>query len=452
MANEAVTPGQILAGKYSVERVLGTGAMGMVLAATHLALGTRVAIKIMLGGGKQGAEHTARFLREARVAAALRSQHAGKVLDVGMTEAGAPYIVMEFLDGEDLTSALARRGPLSMADAIDYILQACEAIAEAHGLGIIHRDIKPANLFLTTGVDGAPCVKVVDFGIAKQTDDQAALTQTGAAMGSPLYMSPEQMRGARDVDARADVWALGVTLYQLLANAVPFQAETLVAVVSMVNLDPPTPLRQHRPDLPPGLGAVIEQCLEKDRTRRFPDVATLAAALAPFATARAAGYVERVASVQHSAVMPSRPTTELPRPPETAPQEPSAAMALAGKSMAMTTPLGGGPRRASTGLVIGATLAGLIAVAGGFALYVSARSSAPASATQPAPSDTPTAIPSPTTIAPALPASNETTAPSVTAAPAPSAIPSGSAPAVAATPHIPAARTAPKPRRDPYAQ
>ena len=315
MTDQPIAPGQTLAGKYRIDRVLGAGAMGLVLAATHLVLGSRVAIKVMLGGGKRAPEHEERFLREARVASMLRSEHAAKVLDVGTTEQGATYIVMEYLDGCDLGALLQARGALPVEEAVSYMLQACEAIAEAHGLGIVHRDIKPANLFLTTGVSGTPCVKVVDFGIAKQLDDAPALTQAGAALGSPLYMSPEQMRGSRDVDARSDIWALGVTLYELLAGVTPFHADTLLAVVTMINLDPPTPLMEYRPDVPASLAAVIFQCLEKNRERRWPSVSAFATALAPHASASSASYAERVARVQKADAAPARSTDLLPPEP-----------------------------------------------------------------------------------------------------------------------------------------
>jgi serine/threonine-protein kinase len=267
-------------------------------------------------------------------------------------------------------------------------------------------------------------------------------------MGSPLYMSPEQMRGARDVDARADVWALGVTLYQLLANAVPFQAETLVAVVSMVNLDPPTPLRQHRPDLPPGLGAVIEQCLEKDRTRRFPDVAALAAALAPFATARAAGYVERVASVQHSAVMPSRPTTELPQPTETAMFKVATAQPVHPVAPVVAT-------RRSPRFPRAALIGGPVIVAA-LVLYLGLRShgqDAP-----PRPPIQPAAQTSASTTPPETPAAITSATPTATVPSLSSATPAGSSPTPggAASSRRPPVKTAgtaaPKGHADPYAQ
>ena len=253
MSDEPIAPGQILAGKYAIERVLGQGTMGLVLGARHIALQQPVAIKIMLAGRKVTADHEARFLREARIAAMLKSEHAAKVLDMGTHESGAPYLVMEFLDGLDLAAVLKERGPLQVADAVAYVLQACEAIAEAHALGIVHRDIKPANLFLTKSMDG-DCVKVVDFGIAKQMHSDLGLTGTGAALGSPLYMSPEQMNGSRDVDARADIWGLGVTLYELLAQVTPFHADTVMVLMTRVFQSPPTPLEQYRPDVPPRAG------------------------------------------------------------------------------------------------------------------------------------------------------------------------------------------------------
>jgi serine/threonine-protein kinase len=301
--------------------------MGMVLAATHLALGTRVAIKVMLGGGKKSGEHEARFLREARVAAMLRSQHAGKVLDVGTTEAGAPYIVLEYLDGEDLGARLQARGPMPVEEAVGYVLQACEAIAEAHALGIVHRDIKPPNLFLTTGVDGAPCIKVVDFGVAKHGDGSLALTGTTQALGSPLYMSPEQMGAAREVDGRADIWSLGVTLFELLTNTTPFEADTLPALCTRVCSGAPTPITQLRGDVPAGLEAVLRQCFEKDRARRWPNLAALAAALAPYGDQRSRIYAERVAGVAKVEVPLSRPTDLLP--PEPTPRAVAAAPVVA---------------------------------------------------------------------------------------------------------------------------
>jgi serine/threonine-protein kinase len=238
-----------------------------------------------------------------------------KVLDVGTLETGTPYLVMEHLEGRDLGSLLAHSGPLPMADAVEYVLQTCEAVGEAHAAGIIHRDIKPTNLFLTLNPNGSPCIKVLDFGISKINDAELKLTKDTEALGSPLYMSPEQMDASRNVDARSDIWALGVTLYELLSGMTPFHAEGVVQVCTRVFQGEPTPLSAFRPDLPAALGAVILRCFEKNRDQRWPNVAELAGALAPFASTHAGAYVERVAAVLGLKVEASRPTALLPPEP-----------------------------------------------------------------------------------------------------------------------------------------
>src|SRR5579859_1664764 len=200
-----VKEGDLLAGKYRVERVLGVGGMGIVVAARHEQLEQRVAIKFVRDEALDNKEAVERFLREARAAVRLKSEHAAKVLDVGTLESGAPYMVMEFLEGSDLAAVLVERGPLPVEEAAEYVLQACEAVAEAHAAGIVHRDLKPQNLFLARTVGGAPRVKVLDFGVSKTLHGNpttgGGLTQTRLMLGSPLYMSPEQMRSSRDVDA-----------------------------------------------------------------------------------------------------------------------------------------------------------------------------------------------------------------------------------------------------------
>jgi serine/threonine-protein kinase len=204
---------------------------------------------------------------------------------------------MEFLDGSDLDAVLAARGRLPFVEAVHFVLQVCEALAEAHKAGIVHRDLKPANLFLAKFADGSPCVKVLDFGVSKLTDGGVALTQDTAALGSPLYMSPEQMQASKDVDARSDVWALGVVLYQLVADKTPFHGDGIQQVVARVFQGEPTPLAVFRTDAPPGFEAVLLRCFAKDRDRRFQDVAELAAALVPFGPPRAAMYAERAAAI-----------------------------------------------------------------------------------------------------------------------------------------------------------
>ena len=209
-----VRPGDVLAGKYRVDRVLGVGGMGVVVAATHLQLQQRVALKFMLDAGLAQPTQVERFGREARAAVRLRSDHVARVLDVGTLETGSPYIVMEYLDGSDIGSVLEQRGAMPVDMAVDCVLQACDAVAEAHALGIVHRDLKPRNLFLTTRNDGRALVKVLDFGISKHTTgSDLSLTRTTEIMGSPSYMSPEQFRSAKLVDERTDIWALGAILY-----------------------------------------------------------------------------------------------------------------------------------------------------------------------------------------------------------------------------------------------
>jgi len=279
--------------------------MGVVVAATHLQLDQRVAIKFMLPEAFANPEAIARFNREARAAVKLRSEHVARVLDTGTFETGAPYIVMEFLEGVDLSAELARSGPLHPSAAAEYLVQACEAIAEAHSLGIVHRDLKPANLFLTRRPDGSPLVKVLDFGISKATslgDSGLQMTKTAAVMGSPLYMSPEQMKSAKDVDGRTDVWSLGVILYELLGGAVPFNSDTLGALMASVLTEPPAPLVTRRAGLPPELYAIVDRCLQKDRQHRCQNVAELAMALAPFCPPRTHPIVERITGMLGNSV------------------------------------------------------------------------------------------------------------------------------------------------------
>jgi serine/threonine-protein kinase len=293
-----VAVGDILAEKYRVEKVLGAGAMGVLVAARHLDLREVRAIKLMLPSMLDDADGVERFLREARAAVCLKSEHVARIHDVGRLGSGAPYIVMEYLEGRDLKSVLEARGALPVAEAVSYLLQVCDALAEAHALGIVHRDLKPANLFLTTGPSGAGTVKVLDFGVAKVPRGQAPdaeLTAATMLLGTPLYMSPEQMRSARDVDARSDLWSLGVVLYRMLTGKMPFSGGTVTEICASVVADPPDPPTVLRPDLPPALGAVVMRCLEKVPAERFQSAGELASALAPFAEATSAPLDRRVA-------------------------------------------------------------------------------------------------------------------------------------------------------------
>jgi serine/threonine protein kinase len=290
-------PGTVLAGKYRIEKVLGQGAMGVVVAARHLRLDEDVAIKFLLPAALENRETLARFEREAQAAAKIRSEHVARVRDVGRLESGAPYMVMEHLSGVDLKEYLVRSGPLPVEEAVHYLLQACEALAEAHSLGIVHRDLKPANMFRTSRADGTPSIKILDFGISKLQNSDAGMTQTSTMMGSPYYMSPEQMMSSKDVDARTDVWALGVILHQLLAGEVPFGGDSIGEVCAKLITTEAPRLSDFRDDLPPGLQEVIDRTLVKDRSNRLSNVAEFAQALVPFGQEGDAQSANRVSRV-----------------------------------------------------------------------------------------------------------------------------------------------------------
>jgi serine/threonine-protein kinase len=410
--------GEVLAGKYRVERLLGSGGMGVVVAAIHVDLGQRVALKFLLPDALANAEASHRFLREARAAVRIESEHVARVLDVGRLENGAPYMVMEYLDGIDL-SAHTTGARLPLEDAVDFVLQACEAMAVAHACGIVHRDLKPANLFVTKRPDGSPLVKVLDFGISKISilDAPAALTNTGAMMGSPLYMSPEQVQSARRVDARTDIWSLGVILFELLTGTTPFEGESLGEVLTAVITTAPKSLRALRPDLPSGLELAVMRALEKPPERRYANVGEFAAALIEFAPARSRVLLDRVSGVMNRAGFSSAPPPPPPgektiaNPPSAVP--PPAAEARAGTAGTNASWVGGSmpPKRAGkTPLALAA--AGLLVA--GIAVMLLARRG-PSASEQPVPSSALVAPrPSPAAAQPPL---APTTAPAVSVAP-----------------------------------
>ena len=326
-----VKEGDILASKYRVEKVLGVGGMGVVVAAEHIELSQKVALKFLLKQAAANDDLVGRFLREARASVRLKGAHVAKTLDVGRLEDGAPYIVMEFLDGHDLhaeiRNAASAGGALAIVDAVSYVVQAAEGLAEAHSLGIVHRDLKPGNLFLTRGVDGRPLVKVLDFGISKTMDpsvggDGLSLTNTSMLLGSPLYMSPEQMRSSKHVDERSDLWALGAIAFELLTGRVPFEAETILELCFKVAQEKAPNPKSLRADLPDALCEAVVKCLEKDPADRFANVGELARAFEPFALERDRGTGERALDVLGTGKRPpmrSIPviTSAAPTPPAT---------------------------------------------------------------------------------------------------------------------------------------
>src|SRR5450432_2491232 len=290
MCQAGLPVGSVVAGKYRVDGLLGSGGMGVVVSATNLDLDAPVAIKVVRDELVNNEEVVSRLVQEARSAAKMHGAHMVRVLDVARLETGAPYIVMERLEGSDLATLLSDRGALPIQEAVGYVLQACEGLAEAHSLGIVHRDLKPENLFLAMTPDGI-VLKILDFGISKdlgssgRAGPRAALTSAGRAVGSPYYMAPEQMRASPSVDGRADIWSLGAVLFELLTGKCPFEGESVqVVCVNVLNVDTPS-LRSFSDDAPENLDAIVRRCLEKNPEARFQTVTALATALRDFNSA-----------------------------------------------------------------------------------------------------------------------------------------------------------------------
>jgi serine/threonine protein kinase len=392
MTDENVV-GQTIAGKYRVEKVLGKGGMGIVVGARHLGLDEPVAIKILRASMMEVEGMVARFLREARAASKIKSDHVVRVTDVDTRDDGVPYMVMEYLEGTDFSDLRKQKGTLGVAEAVGYLLQACDAIAEAHSLGIVHRDLKPGNLFLHRRRDGKQVVKVLDFGISKvDGPGEQDTTKTGQMMGSPKYMSPEQMTSMRDADARSDLWSLGAILFDLLCGRAPFVADSTPRICALVlNADPPRP-RALRPELPAELESVILRCLEKEPDRRYADVKAFAAALARYApapessstSAASAVVATRAASASGAPVAEQTASTVAPALPMQTPTSvaPASTVAAWGAS-------GEGPQRASLGKRVVGVLVVLALLGGLGVLYLPQRGRA--SAPVPA-SDAPAAV------------------------------------------------------------
>ena len=295
--------GDVVADKYRVETLLGEGGMGFVFAALHMQLGHRVALKVLNSLALSDREVTERFLREGRAVARLQGEHVARVSDVGTLASGEPYMVMEFLEGRDLAHELKARGPLPLTEVVEFVAQACEALAEAHVRGIVHRDLKPANLFLLHKLDGEPLVKVLDFGISKVlvtdegTLDSDNITVTSSLVGTPKYMSPEQIQDSRSVDSRADIWGLGTIFYELLTQNRPFTAPSLALVCVKILRDEVPPPSSIRADIPPGVDEIIARCLKKQPEDRYASVGELVEALVPFGNPSVRSSATRVARI-----------------------------------------------------------------------------------------------------------------------------------------------------------
>jgi serine/threonine-protein kinase len=470
--SSAPAPGSIFAGKYRIERLLGAGGMGYVLAAVHLQLDERVAIKMLLPSMAQHAETVERFLREGRAAVKIKSEHVGRVLDVSSAN-DTPYIVMEYLDGVNLDELLARDKRLAPQVAVDYVLQACEAIAEAHALRIVHRDLKPANLFLVHKPDGTPVVKVLDFGISKMTApegaEQMSMTRTSSILGSPLYMSPEQLKSARVVDERSDIWSLGIIVFELLSGAPPFIAETIAELGALVLTGQAPDVRGPAPETPAGLAQAVARCLRTKADERFPSVAELAAAMAPHGSESARASAARITRVLQG--IPRRPTASIPEGPDSSPRAFANTEALptgaassntwGGATLSATDPEPGAKKRARpAGIVmIAGAVTALVAVVAGGSLLLRPHPAATATASAPPfpPTSAFAAVPALPSVAPSAVAASDpqpppsTNAPVETAAPmprGPTAAPPRSRPVVTAPSAVPSV-TAPTPASTP---
>jgi len=283
-----IKPGQLLASKYAVERVIGRGGGGIVVAAKHEPLALRVALKFLRPDAWQDPEMRRRFLREAQIAATTRSAHVVRGLGIDTLPDGQPFLVMELLEGCDLAALLGPRGRLPRREAVDYVRQACAGLADVHALGIVHRDVKPSNLFLSLAADGSKRVKIIDFGMAELAANASAaangLTPNSIDMGSPPFVAPEQLRAERGADAKSDLWALGAVLFTLLAGHSPFERRYLSETYRAILSGDVPDLTTVRADVERPLAAIVERCLAADRERRFASMNELRAALAPFSS------------------------------------------------------------------------------------------------------------------------------------------------------------------------
>ena len=305
-------PGDVIGGKYRVERAVREGGMGAVFAAQHEVLGQRVAVKVLLADAAKDEASVARFLFEAHAAANLNSEHVASVIDAGTLANGLPFFVMEYLEGADLGELLRLGGPLAVSELADYMLQALAGLAHAHAAEIIHRDLKPSNVFLAVRPDGTNVIKILDFGISKSTNADASKgykSLTGQQLlGSPAYMSPEQIRNARGIDSRADIWSVGVVMYELLTGEIPFDGDGVGEILAAILDANPVPVSVRNPAVPKSFSDIVGRCLKKNRDDRFRNAAELAEAIAPFGTGAHDALVDRTAQTL------ARPPMSVPTP------------------------------------------------------------------------------------------------------------------------------------------
>ncbi|MBI4956039.1 MAG: protein kinase [Myxococcales bacterium] len=474
-------PGEVIDGKYRCEEVLGVGGMGEVVKATHLLRQAQVALKFMNARAAAKPDLVERFLNEAVAASRIESEHVVRVFDVGRTADGTPYMVMEYLEGEELAALLAREGRPGLASlprAVHLVLQVLRALQAAHEAGVVHRDMKPSNCLVVAREGEPDVVKLFDFGISKleQPDgtDAARLTRTHALLGTPLYMAPEQARSARRADARTDLYATGVILYELLTGRTPFRPEEdgLAGLFALLlSTDPPL-LRSLRADVPEGLAAAVHRALAREPGERFQSAAEMAEALAPYADARSAEVLRRIRqrAATYSRGAPGAPaalagpvgaaqptasdsdaTVALPRdagPPRPPGEVPRTATEAATPLAVVHTPAGGAPGRARRGrarlayVALAGIAVGGVAVGASLGLGRAPGERAPA-AMEPTTPGPPASLEPPVSGATAPPTSGAAGPATASASASASAAPSGPGSPGSAAPQPPG--TAPRP-------
>ncbi|HTQ44801.1 MAG TPA: protein kinase, partial [Polyangiaceae bacterium] len=455
----------VINGKYRIDGVLGEGGVGIVYCAQHLELDERVAMKFLKPESLGDPGIVGRFAREAKAALSIKSEYVARIMDVGTLEGtNVPFIVMEYLEGRDLGSTLQNQGVFSITDTAEYVLQACEALAIAHAKGIVHRDIKPENLFLTTTQHGRhmKVVKVLDFGISKAAltgsmfRGEIPLVRTGQLMGTPLYMSPEQVRAADSVDARTDIWSLGLVMYEILTGRTAFNATSLTELCAAILERDVTPIRDIRPEIPEGVALAVQRCLQKDAAKRFQNVGELAKALLPFAPKRARICAERAVSVLREAgIAPPELAVHstIPPPNDAALQvantlsQQMRVSASTGRADAMSAaPAEPSSRRPRIVVAVAAAVAVAVALVSAmvFMRHPAGPSASTPSASAPAAAAEITGEPS---IAPVAPPASVVTLPGAASEVAPSAVPSVAVatPAPRGTPRAAGSVAAPKP-------
>ncbi|MFO0742532.1 MAG: serine/threonine-protein kinase [Labilithrix sp.] len=432
--------GSVLLGRYRLGRLLGEGGMGRVFLARREGLGGHVAIKILREDVELPPNAVERLRREAQSASRITSESVVRILDLQTTESGSPFIVMEYVAGTTMSAYLAEHGPMPTTRAADVVIDIATVLAEAHARGIVHRDIKASNIALTKRADGTELVKVLDFGIAKQTAASvSSLTETVAVLGSPKYMSPEQIRDARNVGPSGDLWSLSVLLYELVTGAAPFEALTVPGLFAKIVADPPRPPREVRADLPVALEELLLKALAKEPSDRHRDAAELAEALAPLATEDGARRAARVRAIYTHA------RTEALSEPPAAPAVPASDASLTSAATEIERPpprprASSGPRLRNAALLVGAL--GVLGVGAAWKTRAASPAPAPSPPDEPARSAVAARESPPPLVAP--PAASSDTDASVSAATSAVSSARPAAPRVSAAPPKPVVSAATK--------